>query len=155
MDHERARELFSEYMDDELPPETREQVARHLDSCGQCREEYEQFERTFRTFRSLPRVSPPGDLEQKVKRRIRNRSRGRFFAATTQPHVVHRVPYEFISLILILIAMVLMWMMATFYVLEQQPGALPSDGEGPPGVERPAPEQAPPPPAIEDAGGTY
>lgn len=121
MDHEKVRDLFSEYMEDDLGPELRDQVREHLDECEECREEYDAFRQTFETFRSLPVLDPPRDLDSRIKKRIRARSRGKFFSATSAPHVVHRVPYEFISLILILIALFCLYLMTMVSGVEKQP----------------------------------
>ncbi len=121
MDHETVMDLFSEYMEGDLDPERDAQVREHLAGCKQCEKEYEQFRATFETMRSLPSVPPPEDLDKNIKRRIRSRSRGKFFAATHEPNIVYRVPYEFISLILILIALMCLYVMTMITDLEQVP----------------------------------
>ncbi len=111
MDHEAIQDLFSEYMEGELSEEKAHEVEAHLEECDECREMFELCKDSVDSLRSLSKVDPPKDLEQKIKKRIRARSRGKFFSATSHEHVVHRVPFELISLILILIAMALFYMM--------------------------------------------
>jgi len=130
MDHEKVRELFSEYMEGDLDPGEARQVRLHLDECPACRREYDEFRQMFETFRSLPVLDPPQDLENRIKRRIRARSRGKFFSAASAPHVVHRVPYEFISLILILIAIFCLYLMTMVSAVEQQPGPPEENDQG-------------------------
>jgi hypothetical protein len=110
MDHETVKDLFSEYFDGDL-------------TAGKARE----VEESLGSLRSLNRSAPPPDFEQKLKRRIRVRSRGRFFSEASQPHVVTRVPFELISLILILIAMSLLYLMTLVAEIEAPPP--PEDGE--------------------------
>lgn len=112
MDHQTVQDLFSEYMEGDLSDGEAREVREHLDSCVECREAFERFKDSVDSLRSLSRVSPPQDLEQKIKKRIRARSRGRFFSEASQPHhVLTRVPFEFISLILILIALACFYLM--------------------------------------------
>jgi predicted anti-sigma-YlaC factor YlaD len=128
MDHETIQDMFSEYMEGELSGEKARQVEEHLESCEECREMFDLCKDSVSSLRSLSKVDPPRDLEQKIKKRIRARSRGKFFSATSDQHVVHRVPFEFISLILILIAMALFYMMTLVAGMEahEEP---PDDGQ--------------------------
>jgi predicted anti-sigma-YlaC factor YlaD len=127
MDHETVKDLFSEYFDGDLPAGKAREVEEHLDSCPGCRDAYDEFQESLGSLRSLNRSAPPPDFEQKLKRRIRVRSRGRFFSEASQPHVVTRVPFELISLILILIAMSLLYLMTLVAEIEAPPP--PEDGE--------------------------
>jgi len=111
MDHEAVRDLLSEYVDGDLPYDRAREVGEHLESCAECRAHLERYQESLRHLRSLPRAEPPGDLEQKIKKRIRARSRGRFFGESTQPQVLLRVPFELISLLLILFALALLYFM--------------------------------------------
>ena len=133
MDHETIQDMFSEYMEGELSAERAREVEEHLESCEECRDMYELCKDSVDSLRSLSKIEPPGDLEQKIKKRIRARSRGKFFSATSHEHVVHRVPFELISLILILIAMALFYMM-TLVASVEAPRETPEndqDGEQP------------------------
>jgi len=118
MDGDRVRDLFCEYMEGDLEPDVEDQVREYLEANPGIREEYEEFRDTFESMRHLGSVAPPRDLENKIKKRIRARSRGKFFAASSQPHVFQRVPFELISLILILIAMALFYMMTLIAGIE-------------------------------------
>lgn len=118
MDHETVQNLFSEYMEGDLPEEKAREVKEHIESCEECREAFQRCKDSVDSLRSLSKVSPPPDLEQRIKRRIRARSRGKFFRELSQPHVIIRVPFEIISLILILIAMACFYLMTLVTSLE-------------------------------------
>jgi hypothetical protein len=142
MDHETIQDLFSEYMEGELSAEKARQVEEHLEGCDECREMYELCKDSVDSLRSLSKIDPPGDLEQKIKKRIRARSRGKFFSASSHEHVVHRVPFEIISLILILIAMALFYMLTLIAGVEA-PEEPPENGQDSEKPEPREPESAP------------
>lgn len=64
-------DLFSAYLDAELAPEEREQVAAHLESCGDCSREMELLGSLRRALRSMPVLEPPVPLLAGVRGRHR------------------------------------------------------------------------------------
>jgi len=111
MDHQAAQELFSDYLEGELSPREREELSAHLQECEACREELEDLKKTMRSLSGLKALPPPAGFASKVQQKIRKRSRGRFF---TPERLLMRIPFEWISFIIIMImlAMYLLMMMA-------------------------------------------
>jgi hypothetical protein len=63
-------EQLSAYLDDELPVEDRAPIDRHLALCPDCREHLEALRRMSGAIAGEPVPPLPGDLEDKVLRRI-------------------------------------------------------------------------------------
>lgn len=111
MEHQSAKELFSDYLDGELSPEQTREVKAHLDECAACRAELEALERTLQSLSGLSPLPPPPDFGRKVQQRIRRRSSGRFFTPET---VLTRIPWEWISFVIIMLMLVM------YYLVVQQ-----------------------------------
>lgn len=126
MDHRAAQDLFSEYLEGELSPEAQAEVAEHLQGCPGCQKELEVFRQTLRSLSGLRQLPPPDDFSKKVQQRIQRRSRGRFFGAE---RALNRIPFEWISFVIIIIMLVL-------YMLMMEQGRRLSPA---PGSARPAP----------------
>ena len=103
MDHERAAELFSSYLDGELAPSVRAELEQHLAVCIQCRTELEELRRAVGGLGTLKRVAPPSFLPQ-IQRQIFLRSRGRFFGRRWK--LFGRIPFEWVSLATIIAMLV-------------------------------------------------
>lgn len=58
-DHERARELLSEYLDQRLTPDGTEWVELHLRECERCSDELRALQTTRQMLHSLPRARLP------------------------------------------------------------------------------------------------
>lgn len=98
VDHDRATELFSDYLDQDLGPTELGALEEHLKSCVVCRREYQAFQKTVGALSGLDKMVAPPDFAESVRSRIRKRSRNRFF----QPRrLVERVPYELFSLLML------------------------------------------------------
>jgi len=108
MDHQRAKELFSQYLEGDLPPEQQSEIEAHLDQCQTCKVEMEALEKTLSSLAGLAAVPPPKDFDRKVQQRIRRRSRGRFFAPE---NLLNRIPFEWISFIVIMLMLVMYFML--------------------------------------------
>jgi ferric-dicitrate binding protein FerR (iron transport regulator) len=81
MDRDRAREWFSRYRDDDLSAEERASLEAFLEQDPECRREWEEFQRTLDEVSGLHLLQPPAGFVEAVERKIRKRSRGRFFGA--------------------------------------------------------------------------
>jgi len=138
MTHEETRARFSELLDGALAPEEALPVEEHLAGCAECRGEWEAFRGAFAALKVMPRGEAPGTIADRVKRTINRRSRGAFFPE--QSPLLFRVPYEFISLILILMAVIF------FLILTAVSDIAPDRGAGDAGTDAPA-ETEPPAPA--------
>ena len=75
-----ARDLFSEAFEDELDPALRARFDAALAADATLREEYEAFVALFAGARSLA-AEPAPDLLPSVQRKLRERSRGRYYRA--------------------------------------------------------------------------
>ena len=80
MDHEKARELFTDYLDGELAEQDRTALEAHLAGCEECREEWKSFSKTVGEVSGLLRMAAPETFVRDVEQKIRRRSRGRFFS---------------------------------------------------------------------------
>jgi len=101
--HQRIAEVFSAYVEGELPAAERTRVDEHLATCLQCRVSLERFRRTVGRLGALKRPAP-GNFLAGVQAQINRRSRGRFFG---KRHLLFgRVPFEWLSLAMI-VAMLL------------------------------------------------
>jgi anti-sigma factor RsiW len=98
VDHAQATELFSAYWDEELDAKLMGELEEHLQSCVVCRREYQTFEQALGSVSGLHRMVAPGDLSEGVRRKIRQRSKGRFF---TPRRLAERIPYELFSLLML------------------------------------------------------
>lgn len=102
LSHDAAAELFSAYLDAELPEPELDRLEEHLDDCGECRSEYEEFAEALALVRGVPRLrAPRGFTRRVVKRAQRARKRG--FAAAAGELVAYRVHAE-IALAIVLAA---------------------------------------------------
>lgn len=116
VNHAQAVELFSAYWDEDLAPDQAGALEDHLKSCVVCRREYETFEQALSAVGSLHRMVAPPDFAEGVRKRIRKRSRGRFF---NPRKLAERVPYEIFSLVMLGL------ILAIYIVLQlTQPGQL-------------------------------
>lgn len=72
MHADKARELFSAYLEGKLEPAMRESLERKLASDGALREEYESFSRAYRALETIrqPVEDPSFDLHDRVMARI-------------------------------------------------------------------------------------
>ena len=131
MEHQSAKELFSDYLDGELSPEQTREVKAHLDECATCRAELEALERTLQSLSGLRPLPPPPDFGRKVQQRIRRRSSGRFFNPET---VLTRIPWEWISFVIIMLMLVM------YYLVVQQEQKVTVKRD--PGVTAPASQPA-------------
>jgi hypothetical protein len=106
MDRARAQELYSEYLDGELDAETSRELEAFLAQDEQAAAELEKLRQTISTLSFMRTTAkPPAEFVSKVERRIRRRSRGRFFG--NQQPLLMRLPFEWFSFIIILLLLAL------------------------------------------------
>lgn len=103
MDHQKAAELFSSYLDGELAGAEREALEHHLAVCIQCRTELEAFRRAVGGLGRMKDHAPPTFLPG-IQRQIYLRSRGRFFGKRWK--LLGRIPFEWVSLATIIAMLV-------------------------------------------------
>ncbi|MCB9557419.1 MAG: zf-HC2 domain-containing protein [Deltaproteobacteria bacterium] len=109
MDHQQAKDKFSDYYEDSLDMQQRAAIEAHFGSCSECRAEYEAFKETLRGLSGLHQLAQPIELSKKVARRIHRRSAGRFFGDRAET----RFSFEWLSLVVILILLVVVFVVTT------------------------------------------
>jgi len=72
MECRKIQEYFSAYLDDELPGPQAHLVARHLDVCPRCRQEYQAWQTLWDSLLVAP-VPAPADLTARVLARLPGR----------------------------------------------------------------------------------
>lgn len=91
--------LFVAYLEGDLESDRRENFERDLESDDALREEFESFSHVVEATQSIPIEFAPDDFVDGVQRRIRARSRGRFFSDNFL--YSRRMPYEAIAVVMI------------------------------------------------------
>ena len=103
MDRKKARELFSAYLEGDIGAADRRELERYLGVDAQARAELESFRSTLESLSRLRGpLQVPSEFTRKVEGKIRVRSRGRFFS----DKMLARLPFEWISFIIILVLLV-------------------------------------------------
>jgi predicted anti-sigma-YlaC factor YlaD len=101
--HTRLNERMSAYLDGELPSEEKAAVEQHLATCIQCRTNLNQFRATLGKLSQLKKKAPRSFLPD-IQQQINSRSRGRFFGRRWM--LFGRIPFEVISLVMIVVMLV-------------------------------------------------
>ena len=135
MDHQQARELFSDFLEGDLPAERAAALRAHLDGCEACREEIEILRTTLQSLSGLHDLPAPAQFTSRVEHTIRRRSRGRFFG--DQP-LWGRFPFEWVSFVIIVALLVLY----LFMMFERKSFTAPEGPAAPTAGQRP--EEGPP-----------
>jgi anti-sigma factor RsiW len=113
--HAAFEEQFSSYIEGDLAQPNKAALEQHLAACGACRTQLESLRRTLGRLGGLREKAPQRFLAG-IEAQIRDRSRGRFFGRRRL--LFGRIPFEWVSLLMILAMLV-------YYVLTQQ--AAPTD----------------------------
>jgi predicted anti-sigma-YlaC factor YlaD len=95
MDHEKAAEMFSDFLDGSLPARDKAALEQHLGVCIQCRTDLESFRRAVGSLGKLKQGAPPRFLPD-IEAQIYRRSHGRFFGRRWK--LFGRIPFEWVSL---------------------------------------------------------
>lgn len=116
MDHVQATEMFSSYWERDLGAEDLARLEEHLRSCVVCRREYNDFQKMVGGLHGLEKEMAPAGFQEGVIKRVRKKSRGRFFSSR---RALERIPYELFSVLMLAI------LVAIYVVLQlAQPGRL-------------------------------
>jgi hypothetical protein len=74
MEHTEIRRKLSAYLDNAVSAEEKEEIKRHLGSCGNCRGALADLEWTIEHLKRLPEVEPPPWLTAKIMAKVRDSS---------------------------------------------------------------------------------
>lgn len=92
--------LFNAYLDDELSDDERRSFDERLADDPSFARQWEDFSSIMAAVHQLPFEFAPDDFVDRVRTRIRTRSRGRFFAEEYLFNT--RMPYEVVALVMII-----------------------------------------------------
>ena len=106
--------VLSEYAENEVPAAEAARIADHLADCPQCADALESIREAQSLLKQLPEQQPRNNLAEGVERRIRRRSRGRFFNRRWDGN--NRTTY--------LAAVIILLILAALYLLSQAPDLL-------------------------------
>ena len=67
---EKAKEVFSEYLEGTIEPPLAVALRNHLSECSECRFAYAQFEAAWQVLNSMPAVEVPTDFHNKLMERV-------------------------------------------------------------------------------------
>jgi len=123
---DQCQEQFSEYLEETLPAQERQQVAAHLCSCPDCARGFAVFRRSVGALRDLEQVPPPPDLLARIQRAV---------AAETVPR--RRLSWQYLGATAAAAALVVGFVMIFSH---HHIGPIRTD-------------VGPPPPVLEKAGG--
>ncbi|MBD3246067.1 MAG: hypothetical protein GF333_03555 [Candidatus Omnitrophica bacterium] len=85
MDCEHIKELLSAYLDGELSVDQRQRVEEHLFACAGCRQELDELKSVSGLLRSMGDDRAPADFRDRVRARMKDRSRlDRFLRSLTR-----------------------------------------------------------------------
>jgi anti-sigma factor RsiW len=93
--------LFNAYLDGELSEERKTAFDERLENDPEFREAYDEFAEIVGTVRDLPYEFAPDDFTDKVRDRVRRRSRGGFFSDHFLRH--QRAPYEVVAVVMFVV----------------------------------------------------
>lgn len=101
MEHQQARDMFTNYHDGDLSEDDKTLLEAHLNTCEECKGEWSAFERTMNEVSGLLHMAPPRDLAQNIESKIHRRSKGRFFGKQRN----NNIQFALVSFILVLLFM--------------------------------------------------
>jgi hypothetical protein len=133
MEHTEIRRKLSAYLDNAVSAEEKEDIKRHLGSCGNCRGVLADLEWTIDHLKRLPEVEPPPWLTAKIMAKVRDSS-------AEQPNIWRRLFFP-LRIKLPLVAFALIFLGVTgYYLVRTVRPQLPQIG--PPQVSGSAPAPA-------------
>ena len=98
MDHQRAQELLSDYLDGELSGELLAELDQHLEGCDECQAELDSLRETLSVLGGLKPAEPSPDFLQQVNQKLRRRSKSAFDFSFG---LDRKIPFEAVSMVLL------------------------------------------------------
>src|SRR5690349_25014115 len=81
MTHEKARELFSDYVVSGANPEANPECRAHLAECAQCRDEWQSVHGVWNAMEELPEMEPSPEMRTRFYQMLEAYEAGRHEAA--------------------------------------------------------------------------
>ncbi|MCG5055587.1 MAG: hypothetical protein KA712_21730 [Myxococcales bacterium] len=103
-DCDRTQARLSSLLDDELSEDERQSLLADVQACSRCQQAFNALQTTVGQLSRLRQPAPPTFLSD-IQSQIRTRSRGRFFGRKRKL-LFGRVPFEWISLVMIVTMLV-------------------------------------------------
>ena len=103
MECEQIKTLFLDYHDGVIDDADRAAVEAHLKDCDSCQAEWRAYRTTMNEISGLNLLQPDDGFEQRVKKTMSRRSKGRFFGAN-QSHSLKFAIVSFVLIVLIVCA---------------------------------------------------
>jgi anti-sigma factor RsiW len=99
VDHQRAKELLSDYLDGELSSgESLAEIEQHLETCAECQAELGSLRETLAALGGLKPAEPSPDFLQQVHQKIRRRTKSAFDFSFG---LDRKIPFEAVSMVLL------------------------------------------------------
>lgn len=70
MDCEIIRDLFSEYIENQLDEENLKLFEKHMEECQECRNEFYKFEKMLIRIKAIKDIEPPKELKNKIMNKV-------------------------------------------------------------------------------------
>jgi len=98
VDHQRAQERLSDYLDGDLSGASLEELEGHLETCDECRAELESLRQTLSVLGGLKPVDPSPDFLQQVNQKLRRRTKSPLDFSFG---LDRKIPFEAVSMVLL------------------------------------------------------
>jgi predicted anti-sigma-YlaC factor YlaD len=98
MEHNKAKEALSEYLDGALSLSQKEAIERHLETCAECRADLDILKQTLSLVRRMSPIEAPAHFAQQVRKRARKVG---FDRKRQGPWTRFMVPYEAALIVLV------------------------------------------------------
>jgi anti-sigma factor RsiW len=98
VDHQRAQERLSDYLDGDLSGASLEELEAHLETCTECQAELESLRKTLSVLGGLKPVEPSPDFLQQVNQKLRRRTKSPFDFSFG---LDRKIPFEAVSMVLL------------------------------------------------------
>ena len=92
MEHEKAQELLSCYVDGTLDAESSKKLEAHLEGCEDCRGDLDLLKKTLQVVGDIPPAQAPTDFSARLRRKARKA--GLFERHRRRPATRQMVPFE-------------------------------------------------------------
>lgn len=103
MTHEQAQGQLSAFVDRELSDAELATIEEHLTGCTECQLEVKELEGAIRALRILGDPKAPEDFSASLRKTIRARSKGRFYAAGLDKGGSRWMTFDLIAVLMLIV----------------------------------------------------